>query len=123
MSETVAAQQVVKLVEWARKRFNRPAEDWQARPGETRAVDVVIRQIEQALAAQEEAAPEGPKENGIIKRRTPDDEVVGYGHVHIERMDKDHIWMNICGEPYDFYAKGKKLIWRAQLGWSLRITG
>ena len=72
-----------------------------------------------ALYAHPEDAPGGPT------RVIPNDEIVGRGWVHIERMSKGHIWMNILGEPYDLKAVRGKITWTAQVGWKAlnRIEG
>ena len=69
--------------------------------------------------AHPEDAPGGPT------RVIPNDEIVGRGWVHIERMSKGHIWMNILGEPYDLKAVRGKITWTAQVGWKAlnRIEG
>ena len=69
------------------------------------------------LAHPEAAVPEGPE------RITPDDEIVGRGWVHLERMSSGHIWMNILGESYGLKAvKRDRIQWTAQTGWN-RLEG
>ena len=55
------------------------------------------------------------KRRSVIKRVSADDEIVGNGHVHIERMNDDHVWMNVCGHAFDFHAVGGKLVWLPQV--------
>lgn len=48
-----------------------------------------------------------------------EDEIVAYGHIHVERMSDRHIWANLGGVSFDFCVVKGKLVWRTQLpdGW------
>jgi len=58
--------------------------------------------------------PPRERENAITYVGAPEDEIVGYGHVHVERMNDGHIWANLCGIAFDFYAKRGKIRWVPQ---------
>lgn len=49
-----------------------------------------------------------------VQRITPDDEIVGHGAFHMERMSDGHIWFVFAGEAYDLSAHRGKLIWQPQ---------
>lgn len=53
-------------------------------------------------------SPDQPtKTTDGVQRYELNDEIVGYGHFHIERMDDGLIWLNLAGRAFFIGAKGR----------------
>ena len=58
------------------------------------------------------------RRQSVLERVTPDDELVGHGVFHMERMDENHIWFQFAGHAFDLIAvngpHGPELQWIPQ---------